>query len=125
MNKREDYERLLSNLKYSQNEEEVITNITKIVKFFSPSIYKFDLYQNSYFKSIVLEIKEELIDELNEIYLNLNYEMEGIDNELVSLNSKGITNIKHPDISKLRDIKRECILLIKELKTRIEELNSL
>jgi hypothetical protein len=35
MNKRQDYEHLLSELKSAQNEEEVITNITKIIKGFT------------------------------------------------------------------------------------------
>ena len=37
MNKRKDYERLLSELKSSQNEEEVLDNITKIIKGFRQS----------------------------------------------------------------------------------------
>ncbi len=122
MSKREDYDLILLDLKSSQDEEGVIENITKIIKGFSSDFYKNDLYENPYFKSFVSEIKEKVVIELNDIRLSLKDEIITIDNELLVLNSKGITSVKDPDISKLRNLKKECILLIKELENRLEEL---
>jgi len=125
MSKREDYEHLLSELKSAQNEEEVITNITKMIKGFTPDYYKNDLYENPYFKSFIPEVKEVISNELFEIRLTIKEEINAIEDEIFKLNSLGVTSIKDPDISKLRDLKKECILLIKELDERIKDLKFL
>jgi hypothetical protein len=122
MNKREDYEKILSDLKSSQSEKEVIENITKIVKSFTSDFYKNDLYQNSYFKSILLDTKELVSKDLCIIKENLNDEIKAIEDEIIKLNKFGISSIKDSDISKLRNLKKECILLIKELDIRLEDL---
>jgi hypothetical protein len=125
MSKREDYNHLLSELKSAQNEDEVIINITKIIKGFTSNYYKNDLYENPYFKSFIPEIKEVISNELFEIRLTINEEVKDIEDEILKLNSLGITSIKDPDISKLRDLKKECILLIKELDERLKDLKFL
>lgn len=125
MSKREDYEYLLSDLKSAQNEEEVIINITKIMKGFTSDYYKNDLYENPYFKSLITEVKEVISNELFEIRLSIKEEISAIEDEIFKLNSLGVTSIKNPDIPKLRDLKTECIILIKELDNRIEDLNHL
>jgi len=125
MSKREDYDLILSDLKLSQNEEEVITNITKIIKGFTSDYYKNDLYENPYFKSFIPEVKEVISNELFEIRLTIKEEINAIEDEIFKLNSLGVTSIKDPDISKLRDLKKECILLIKELDERIKDLKFL
>ncbi len=122
MSKREDYVHLLSELKSAQNEEEVITNITKIIKGFTSDYYKNDLYENPYFKSFIPEIKEIITSELSQIKYTLKEEITAINNEIMGLNSKGITSINDPDISKLRQLKKECLILIKELDNRLEDL---
>jgi hypothetical protein len=122
MSKREDYVHLLSELKSAQNEEEVITNITKIIKGFTSDYYKNDLYDNPYFKSFIPEIKEIITSELSQIKYTLKEEISAINNEIMGLNSKGITSINDPDISKLRQLKKECLILIKELDNRLEDL---
>jgi hypothetical protein len=113
---------LLSELKSAQNEEEVITNITKIIKGFTSDYYKNDLYENPYFKSFIPEIKEIITSELSQIKYTLKEEITAINNEIMGLNSKGITSINDPDISKLRQLKKECLILIKELDNRLEDL---
>ena len=122
MSKREDYDLILSDLKLSQNEEEVITNITKIIKGFTSDYYKNDLYENPYFKSFIPEIKEIITSELLQIKSTLKEEISAINNEIMDLNSKGITSINDPDISKLRQLKKDCLILIKELDNRLEDL---
>jgi len=122
MSKREDYDHLLSELKSAQNEEEVITNITKIIKGFTSDYYKNDLYENPYFKSFIPEIKEIITSELSQIKDTLKEEISAINNEIMGLNGKGITSINDPDISKLRQLKKNCLILIKELDNRLEDL---
>lgn len=122
MSKREDYDLILSDLKLSQNEEEVIINITKIIKGFTSDYYKNDLYENPYFKSFIPEIKEIITSELLQIKSTLKEEISAINNEIMGLNNKGITSINDPDISKLRQLKKDCLILIKELDNRLEDL---
>ncbi len=124
MNKRKDYERLLSELKSSQNEEEVLDNITKIIKGFSSDYYKNDLYENPYFKTFIPEVKEIIKSELKQLKDNLKDEISGINDEIVKLNKTGITSDSE-SISKLKDLKTECIILIKELDDRIQDLKHL
>ena len=122
MSKREDYEHLLSELKSAQNEEEVITNITKIIKGFTSDYYKNDLYENPYFKSFIPEVKEVISTELSTIKSTINEEIKSIDGEILKLNQQGITSIKDPDYSKLRQLKKDCLILIKELDNRLQDL---
>lgn len=122
MSKREDYDHLISELKSAQNEEEVITNITKIIKGFTSDYYKNDLYENPYFKSFIPEVKEVISTELSTIKSTINEEIKSIDGEILKLNQQGITSIKDPDYSKLRQLKKECLILIKELDNRLEDL---
>ena len=122
MSKREDYEHLLSELKSAQNEEEVTTNITKIIKGFTSDYYKNDLYENPYFKSFIPEVKEVISTELSTIKSTINEEIKSIDGEILKLNQQGITSIKNPDYSKLRQLKKDCLILIKELDNRLEDL---
>ena len=122
MSKREDYDNLISELKSAQNEEEVITNITKIIKGFTSDYYKNDLYENPYFKSFIPEVKEVISTELSTIKSTINEEIKSIDGEILKLNQQGITSIKNPDYSKLRQLKKDCLILIKELDNRLEDL---
>ena len=124
MNKRKDYDKLLSELKSSQNEEEVLDNITKIIKVFSSDYYKNDLYENPYFKTFIPEVKEIIKSELKQLKDNLKDEISGINDEIVKLNKTGITSDSE-SISKLKDLKTECIILIKELDDRIQDLKHL
>ena len=124
MNKRKDYDKLLSELKSSQNEEEVLDNITKIIKGFSSDYYKNDLYENPYFKTFIPEVKEIIKSELDQLKANLKDEISGINDEIVKLNKTGITSDSE-SISKLKDLKTECIILIKELDDRIQDLKHL
>ena len=122
MSKRGDYDHLISELKSAQNEEEVITNITKIIKGFTSDYYKNDLYENPYFKSFIPEVKEVISTELSTIKSTINEEIKSIDGEILKLNQHGITSIKNPDYSKLRQLKKDCLILIKELDNTLEDL---
>ena len=89
------------------------------------SVPKNDLFENSYFKSLLFDIRDEITQELKDIKSTLNEEIEGIDNKLSKLNQSGITSILNPEVSKLRNLKKECIILIKELDNRLVDLKNL
>lgn len=125
MANRKDYEKILSELKSSQNEEEIIGNITKIVKGFTSEFYKNDLFENSYFRSLLFEIKDDIIDELKVIKNTLEEEIQAINNEIVKLNDNCVSSVNNLNISKLRHLKKDCILLIKELDGRLDDLDLL
>lgn len=125
MGKREEYESLFIDLKNSQNEEEVINNLTKIIKGFTSDYYKSDLLENPYFKSLVPEIRDTISKELEGLKSSLKEEIKAIEEELVKLNKNGVVSVKNTDISKLKDLKRECVILIKELNNRLEDLHLL
>lgn len=122
---RKEYESILLDLKKSQNEDDVIKHITKIIKGFTSDYYKSDLYENPYFKSLVPEIRDAICQELEVLKLSLNQEIKAIEGELIKLNETGIISVNNQDISKLRELKRECIILIKELDERLEDLHLL
>ena len=125
MSKREEYEQILSELNYAQSEDEVILSITKIVKGFTSDYYKNDLNENPYFKSLLPEIKVTIISELKKIKTSLQEEINAIETEIKKLNDIGVFSVNDKDISKLRQLKKDCIILIKELDTRIEDLSHL
>lgn len=120
MGKREDYELILNDLKSAQNEDDVVKHITKIIKVFSSDYYKNDLYENPYFKTFIPDVKEDVVFELEEIRKTIKDEIKAIEDELLGLN--GISLIKDKDISKLKNLKKECVILIKELDNRLEDL---
>lgn len=122
MSKRKDYETILSDLKSSQNEEDVIENIKLIIKGFTSDYYKIDLFENPYFKSLVPEIRDTISKELEGLKNSLNEEIRSIEQELIKLNENGIISVNNKDILKLRELKKECIILIKELDARLEDL---
>ena len=84
----------------------VVTLVTTIVVAFTRLNNKVD--KNTFDQEITNLINH--IEKLNDIRLSLKDEIITIDNELLVLNSKGITSVKDPDISKLRNLKKECIL---------------
>lgn len=125
MNKREYYRYLLTLLKSSKNEESVISNITKIIKYYPSNFYKNDLYENPYFRSFIFEIGQKISIELSDIKLTIEKEIESIEIELNKINNSRVLSIENTDIHKLRNLKKECILLIKGLDSRIKDLSLL
>lgn len=113
---REEYEELLGKLKSSYTEEDIIKNLTLIVKGFSIFLYKEDLTQNPFYKSLLVDIKEEVLSDLYEIKKSILNEMESI--------GIRIDEDKN-DIDSLIQLKVECQLLLLELNLKIEEVESI
>jgi len=116
MNKtREQYEKVLEKLKSSYTEEDIIENLTQIVKGFSVHIFKKDLIKNPFYKLLLVDIKNDVLQDLFEI-------KKSILNEIDLITSR----IKlGDDVDKLIRLKIECKLLLTEIEIKIEEVESI
>jgi hypothetical protein len=108
-------EDLLEKLYNSQNEEEVIKNLKKIIKSFNVSSYKEKIMSNPYFSLLISEIKGDILFEIGLLRDNIEYEIRTIDDTLGKT-----TNIN--DFNTLKDLKRECLCLLYEINDRINDL---
>ena len=111
----EDY---ISILNTSQNEDEVLTTLKKIVKTFSVDIYRELIMSNPYFKSLIPDIKSEVIDEMSTMKSTIKDEIYNLDKELIK-------SMSQSDFLKLKGLKRECIYLLNELENRRIDLDNL
>jgi predicted component of type VI protein secretion system len=116
-----DYSILSEKLKNSKNEEEVYHNLKEILKSCNISNYKSDILDNPYFRLLIPDIVNEVLEDLNNIKKSIRTEIFAIDDEL----SKIISNINDENIDKLKELKRECISLIFEVEERERDLKSL
>ena len=64
---REEFERAIDNLRSSNTEDEILSNLTFIVKGFNISLYKEILLSNPYYKSLLEEVKEDVLFDLNKL----------------------------------------------------------
>jgi hypothetical protein len=112
---REQYEKVLEKLKSSYTEEDIIENLTQIVKRFSVHIFKEDLVQNPFYKSLLIDIKSDVLEDLYDIKKSILNEMDLI--------TSGIE--LGDDVDKLIQLKIECKLLLTEIEIKIEEIESI
>ena len=121
MNREEKFQQVVKLLENSQNEEEVIVHLTKMLKEFSIFFYKDIIISNPYFKSLIPEIKEVVKSDLLSIKKSILDEVKSIQKEIDMF--RGYGNID--DLEKYKDLKRDCLLLLEEVIEREKELNSL
>lgn len=112
---KKNIEEIFTKLHTCDNEEQVILNLKRIIKGFNVSSYKERLLSNPYFKSLIGDIKIDILKEINLVKLNIEDEIEIINTELANT-----TN--HIDFNKLKELKRECIGLLYEVDDRINDL---
>jgi hypothetical protein len=115
---RNEYELLLNELNNSKTEDDIISNIQKIVKGFSVNFYKDDLTKNPFYNSLLEDIKEEVLEDLFKIRKTILEEMDSIHNSILDDKDK-------KDVDKLIQLKVECQLLLIELDYKIDELKSI
>ena len=111
----DEYQKILSELNQSLTEEDIISNIEKIVKGFSVGLYREDLTKNPFYKSILLEIKEDVLEDLYKIRETIVNEMDSIHRSI----------LEGEDSDKLIPLKVECQLLLVELDYKIEDIKSI
>ena len=112
---REQYEKILEKLKSSYTEEDIIENLTKIVKGFSVHFFKDDLFQNPFYKLLLVDIKNDVLVDLFEIKKSILNEMDSISSSIKISN----------DVYRLIQLKIECKLLLTEIEIKIEEIESI
>lgn len=109
---------ILCDLHNSVNEDEVIKTLKTIIKSFNISLYKEIILSNPYFKSLITDIKEEIIEEIKIVKEDIKNQIGGINDQL----SKSITQ---DDFLRLKDLKRQCIKLLFEIDNRIKDVSLL
>jgi hypothetical protein len=69
---REEFELAIDNLKYSKTEDEILSHLTFIVKGFNISLYKDILISNPYYKSLLEDVKEDVLFDLKKNATNVS-----------------------------------------------------
>jgi hypothetical protein len=96
-------------------EEEVIECLNSIIKGFNVKSYKDVLMTNPYFRSLILDIKVDIIAEMIDMKEKIKLEIESLNKELSNTN-------KTEDFIKFKQLKRDCISLLNELENRQTDL---
>jgi predicted DNA-binding protein (UPF0278 family) len=119
---KKEFSYLLEKLENSKTEDEVYSNLKMLLKESSSKLYKHKILENPYFRSLIPDVREEVISDINLIRDALKEEIKSIDEEIVKLLSRDETN-RH--IDKFKELKRECISLVYEIDERRKDLNNL
>ena len=113
---KEDFDLVLDKLKSAKTEEEILDHLVKIVKGFSFSMYR-DLFDsNPYYKSILIDVKEVIIEDIELIKTTIKGEIDIIDTELKNGNK---------EVDKLKELRIDCELLLSELVSKEEMIRQL
>ncbi len=117
MDRSKELEKVIEKLETSNTEEEIVRNLTKIVKGFSVPLYKNRILSNPYYKSLICDVKEEVRKEIDIIRESIVDEISAIDIELKRTDNKYF--------DKLKELKRECISLLYEIDERKKDIDRL
>lgn len=112
---KEEFERAVETLKSSNTEDEILIHLTFIVKGFNISLYKEILLSNPYYKSLLVDVKEDVLFDLKKLKKVVEEEILSIDDVLK----------KEGDSIKLRELKGDCLSLSYEIDNKILEIKSL
>ena len=119
---KQEFNYLLEKLENSRTEDEVYSSLKQILKESSSQLYKNKILENPYFRSLIKEVREEVLEDISVIRSTIKSEIEAIDEEIVNL-LKRDKNDRH--IQKFKELKRECISLIYEIDERRKDLLNL
>ena len=114
-----DLEELLLKLNQSKSEEGILDILKEIVKQYHLSLFKDKITSNPYFKSLMPDVIEMVNNDIDIIREAIVNEISEIDNELNRI--IGDSSLID-DQNKLKELKRECISLIKEIDKKKEDL---
>ena len=117
MNREEKFQQVVKLLESSQNEDDVVKHLTKMLKEFNIFFYKDVIFSNPYFKSLIPEIRDRVKIEVLLIKNTILSEIKNIESQIK------ITTLE--DLEELKDLKRDCLLLLHEVIERERELDSL
>lgn len=105
----------LDKLHLSGTEDEVIEILKRIMKNFASTDYKEIIMINPYFKSLVLDLKGDIIKEMSLMMDMIKIEIDNLNDQLSKVSSTA-------DFLKLKDLRRECVFLLTELEARQNDL---
>ena len=105
----------LDKLHLSTTEEQVIDTLKRLMKNFSSNNYKGVIMANPYFKSLALDLKEEVSKEMSLMKDLITVEIDNLNSRLNKTNNT-------EDYLKLKDLRRECVHLLTELEARHHDL---
>lgn len=114
---RKEYEKALERLSEARDEEEVIERLTYIVKGFSSFMYREAILSNPYYRDLFEEIRESVMLDLQELENALLEEIRSIDENMKG-NGRGVSE-------KLKELKRDCEMLIDEINAKREQMKSI
>jgi biotin-(acetyl-CoA carboxylase) ligase len=109
-----EFKSIISNLEKSTTEEEIVENLTSIVKGFNINSYRNIILSNPYYRSLIIDVREKIKIEISNIKETIISEISEIDKEILKTNN-----------SQLKDLKRECVSLLYEISERERDLNNL
>ena len=113
-----DLKILIKELNNSKTEEDIIKYLIKIVKGFNVYEYKDIVFTNPFYKSLIPDIRSNVIEEILFLRKSLIDEIDGIDIELKKVENDDMKE-------KLKGLKRDCMSLIYEIDERQKDINSL
>jgi len=105
----------LDKLHLSSTEDEVIETLKRIMKNFASTDYIAIIMTNPYFKSLVLDLKGDIIKEMTLMMDMIKIEIENLNDQLSKVSNTA-------DFLKLKDLRRECVFLLTELEARQNDL---
>lgn len=117
MDREKELEKVIERLENSTTEEEIVKNLTKIVKGYNVSLYKNRILSNPYYNSLIPEVKIEVRKEILQIRESIVDEIKEIDKELSKSNNSYI--------DKLKELRRDCVALLYEIDEREKDINHL
>jgi hypothetical protein len=112
---KEEFDIAVKVLKSANTEEDITRQLTFIVKGFSVPMYKEMVLSNPYYKDLFIEIKEDVLLDLEKLKETINEEIKSINKELR----------KDLAPSRLRELKDDCISLLYEVERKISEIKSI
>jgi hypothetical protein len=115
---KKDLKILIEELNNSKTEEDIIKYLIKIVKGFNVYEYKDIVFNNPFYKSLIPDIKSNVVEQILLLRKSLIDEVDGIDVELKKVNNDELKD-------KLKSLKRDCISLIYEIDERQKDIDSL
>ena len=112
----EEFDLVLEKLNSHKTEEEILDTLVKIVKGFSVSMYKDLIENNPYYKSLMIDVKEIIIEDILVLKTTIQNEINIIDTELKNGNK---------EVNKLKELRIDCELLLSELISKEEKIRQL
>lgn len=105
---KEEFDIVLEKLSSSKTEEEILDILVKIVKGFNISMYKDLIENNPYYKSLMIDVKDIIIEDILVLKTTIKGELDIIDSEIEKGN----------DIDELKRLRIECESLLSELVSK-------